>query len=364
MGDEYKGHQQELMVSLIEKESSYGGGVTPIDVTNYQKVIGYNMSPETADTVTDDIEEVHGSEQATTQEITESAENFPMEFPKVTPNYLAGFGALALGVIATIKDEAADAYKHNLTPVGDNVALPSVAAYLQQADQQYKYDGIKAGNLDIASEEGGHVSMNTTLMSSGRITESSETFVAAVAEVLMRAADTKVYLQPSPNPASDIIAVADLAQDTDNISAAQSLSPIAARVKSWSFACNNNLEDQRGHGGQGFSQDMENGMRELSIEMALRFNDKTELGYYTAQTDFALEFNNRRVGAGLIDTGTGTWYWGFILRIMKLQLSAKPLPAGAVADPLEITLTGKILDDGTNPWFDLTVFNAIPEYLT
>lgn len=361
MPTEFFGHEQELMISTLTRETAYG---TPpaVSSSSFQRMSGYNMNPENNDTVIDDSEEIHGSEIATTQEITEFSENLPLEFPKVTPNALAAFGMLAMGAEAITQDEALTAYKHYITMVGENTALPSVGAYLKQADQQRKYVGIKAGNLDISSEENGHVAMNVGLMSSGQITESSETMQAAVAEVLMRAADTKVYLNPTPNPATDIIAAANLAQDTDNISSGQSLTGLGSRVKSWSFGLNNNISDQRGHGGQGFSQDLNFGSRELTVEMALRFNDKTEYDYYTAQTYMALEFNNRRVGAGVI-AATGAYYWGFILRIPKLQLKVKPVSTGGVKDPLEVTLTGTILDDGTNQFFDLTVYNAIAAYL-
>ena len=90
--------------------------------------------------------------------------------------------------------------------------------------------------------------------------------------------------------------------------------------------------------------------------------DETERDYYENLTAIALEFNNARILAGLIDAA-GAFYYGFILRIPRVQLNIRPEPDGGIGDPYTITLAGTIEDDGTNPFFDITVYNATETYL-
>lgn len=356
-----KGHAKRLMLSLAKKEATFGADVA-VSEANFDLMSGYLMTPEYADEVVDNAEEVHGSEIATAQETFERSVKLPYETPKCLPNEVAGLGALVAGSETENKDGAVNAWRHDIQPVAEGTELVSINAILDPVNAQQRIVGLKGSMFELSSEELGGLAFKCDLMGSGKRTDSAESWYDPIAEVLLRAADTKVYLNPTPDPATDIIAVGSLSQITDNISSGQSLTALGARVMSWKFGHNNNIEELRGHGGGGYNQDLDFNAREYTVEMVLRYKDKTERDYFEDDTYFALEFNNARISSGVI-AATGAFYFGADLRIPKVKLSVRPVEEGGVKDPYTISLVGKILDDGTNPPYLLAVYNAIETYL-
>lgn len=357
-----KGHAKRLQLSFLKKEINYAAGVAA--GADYQLMSGYVFTQEPDNMVTDNREEVHGSEFPTVQEITEFGEKFPYETPKLLPNELAGFSALSMGGHTVTADGAGAAKMHHMLLVAEGTELPSIGAILDPVNQQETAKGVKCNGFELSSDEKGHIALTAPLITSGELTDSASAWQSAVVETLMRSADSKIYLNDSFTVATDLVAFADIVQNDNNIDAeVHGLTSIGPRVKSWRFAFSNEMEEIRGHGGGGYNQDIDYGpQRPIEFEMTLRYKDKTERDYFLNQSAFAVEINNARTLAGLIDVA-GSWYYGFDLRIPKIQLREKPIPQGGAADPYELPLIGTIMDDGTNPIYDLSVFNLVPLYL-
>ena len=359
-----KAWEKDVSISLLTAEATYDAAVAA-GADKYTLMQGYaaSVKPETPDIFTDNAGEVHGSEIATDAEITEFRSKFTYESPKVQPHDLAGLGALAMGDETKLQDGATTAWNHLIKPVAVGSALDSVSLIYDPTNKKELYTGIKANTFGLSSEEAGHVALSCELMGSGRRVDSALALQAAKVETLLRATDTKVFLNPAPIPATDFVAQANLDQTDANIDGAvPALTALGDRVVSWAFNFSNNLVEQPGMGGQGFLQDLDFAGRTMDVELVLRYKDETERDYYENLTDIALEFNNARIAAGLIDAA-GAFYHGFILRIPKVVLNVRPEPDGAIGEPYTITLAGTILDDGTNPFFDITVYNATELYL-
>ena len=350
---------QRLMLSLPTKETAFGTAVA-VAAADYDLMSGYTpLEPDHGDdNVITNAEEAHGAEYPTEQEIIERSAKIAYVTPKLYPNELAGLAALCLGDHTPVKDGAFLGYQHYMKQVAEGTELDSITGIFDPVNAQETYVGLKGAGFEISSEAGGGIGLNVDLMGSGKRTGTTETFQSAVVERLLRVADTKIYLNPAPIPATDFVTPANFDQSDCNIDGAvPALSSIGARVKSWRFAYNGNMEEERGHGGLGYAQGADYGTRTAEVELVLRYADETERDYYENQTDVALEFNNKHTA--LIDAA-GAWYWGFILRIPKVQLAVRP---DAKSNPYEITLTGTIMDDGTNEPFDLTVYNEQAAYL-
>lgn len=359
-----KAWEKVVSLSLLEAESPFDTAVAA-GADKYTLMAGYSPSvkPETADIVTPNSDVIHGSEIATEQEITEFRSKIPYESPKVQPHDLVGLGALAMGDETKLQDAATTAWNHLIKPVAVGTALKSISAIYNPVNKQEIFTGLKANTFNLSSEEAGHVALTSELMGSGRRADNAFAVQSAKAETLLRATDTKVFLNPAPIPATDFVTQGNLDQTDANIDGAvPALTALGDRVVSWAFNYSNNLVEQPGMGGQGFLQDLDFAGRTMDVELVLRYEDETERDYYESQTDIALEFNNARIAAGLIDAA-GAFYYGFILRIPKVQLSERPEPDGGIAEPYTIRLGGTILDDGTNPFFDITVYNATEIYL-
>lgn len=348
---------QRTQISLLTKEASYGAAVA---AGSHTLMAGYvPLEPSTDDdVVVNNVEEASGTEFPTTNEIIEKALSINYVNPKVFPNELAGFGALCLGDHTPTKDGAFNGYQHYMKMVAEGTELDSVTAQFDPVNRQETYVGLKGAGFELASSQAEGINLSVDLMGSGSRADTAGAWQSPITEVLLKAADTKIYLNPAPIAATDMVAPADFDQTDTNIDgAAPSLTTIGPSVISWRFAYLGNMEGERGHGGMGFNQNMDYGTRSAEVELVLRYADETERDYYENQTDVALEFNNKH--PILIDAA-GVWFWGYILRIAKVQLTTRPNPNG---NPYELTMTGLIMDDGTNPPFDLTVYNGQAAYL-
>ena len=348
---------QRFQGSLLTKEASYGAAVA---AGSHTLMAGFvPLEPSTDDdVVVNDVEEVKGTEFAANNEIIEKAVNINYVNPKVFPNELAGFGALCLGDHTPTKDGAFLGYQHYMKMVAEGTELDSITGQFDPVNRQETYAGLKGAGFEITSAQAEGINFSVDLMGSGSRSDSAGAWQSAIPERLLKAADTKIYLNPAPIPATDFVTPANMSQITANIDgAAPALSSIGASVISWRFAYLGNMEGERGHGGLGFNQNADYGTRSAEVELVLRYADETERDYFENQTDIALEFNNKH--PVLIDAA-GAFFWGFILRIPKVQLTTRPNPNG---NPYELTMTGLIMDDGTNEPFDLAVYNAQAAYL-
>lgn len=359
-----KAHEQRFIVSAFTKETTYGilvavagAGYTELD--DHEIVIPSGAD----DSYTTNKEEVNGSEIATTSEITEKRVSFSYSKPRTFPLDMALFGGLHFGSLASTKDGAFTGYQHYISPIAVGTNIPSMSGIVVDEGDTRQYLGLKSGAFKLTMEEGGHWQLESDLVGSGGRDDNADSLagITRVSELTMKARDTKVYIKTSPNPASDIIAPANFDQDTDNISAAQNLVSIGDRVKSISIENTNEMNLIAGAGGAGVLQDAWYGRRQYNISIVLRYNDQTELDYYNNLTDLALEIN---CNSGTLIDAAGAFDYGFIYRVPLCRVRVYPTTDGGAGDPEQtINLEFEVMDDGTNKFADMAVYNAIAAFL-
>ena len=355
-------HSREVMLSLKKKEGAYGVAPTPVDATNYVLMHGImkDNSPKSEDQTSSDMDEQKGSEAPTNFDNYEKRDAFSLNQDRAVPHILAGMLGLEMGEISSTQDAALSAWRHYITNTADGVARPSIGSLHDPANRQEIIHGLKSNSIEVSAAAGEYWKWASELIGSGKRVDSSETFITAIQELLLRMADTKVYIKPNPVAATDIVAEANLSQDTANIDgAAPALANLGATVMDWSLKQNSNAESVPGAGGAGYLQDVCRGTRSWELAMKLRYTDTTYRANYLAKTPMAIEFNCKNPLGPI--AATGVYYPGAILRIPKVVLNERPEPSG---DRYTIDLKFTVLYDGVNEIIDAAVYTALEDLLT
>lgn len=348
-----KGWNQELMLSLFKKESSYDAGVT-MNNANACSMAGYESEATWEDKVENDKGEVTGKEHGYDQEIVEQGVKISYKEPRAKPNSLAGLAALVMGSVTSTQDAALTAYKHKITPIAVGSALPSIQAEAKKGGIQYAYKGVKGNSIKLAGEAGGVVSLDSELMGSGSRATSATAFANKIVESWLKLSNCKVWMEDG----TDISISAALVQDAEDISSATP-ADLKARLKSFEWGFENKLEGQPGFGGAGVFQDIDYGRRAASLKFTMLFSDNTELNHFINQNPLAIEFDMK----GALIASTGSMYYGFQLIVPRFKLKSAPLAKGGVNDILTVEMDCEVFEDGTNAVSILEVYNAQAAYL-
>jgi hypothetical protein len=348
-----KGWLQELMMSLFLKEATYNADVV-MSAANACSMKRFEFNPDWPDVVDNDKGEITGTEHGTDQEIIEQRFAGTYTEPKTKPNSVAGLAALVLGDITSTKDGAEDAWRHKIVPVAVGTALPSMNLEHIKGGVQHKYNGVRGNSLKLAGVAGEFISLEAALMGSGTRAVSAVAFPAAITESVLPANLCSAWLESG----SDISITATLVQASEDISGATP-ADIKARLKSFEFMFNNNLEEIPGFGGAGVLQDSDYGRRTIDFKAEIIFNDITELNHYLAQDELAIEIDCK--GAQI--TGASTFFYGFQLIIPRFKLKTAPHPQGGVGDTLTLNIEGDVQDDGVNDACIIEVYNGQAAYL-
>lgn len=349
-----KGWDVSLMASVFQKEAAYAGGKTHTNSTSCS-FKGFEFDPGYADTVTNDKDEVNGKEHGYDQEITAYANNPTIKFAKVRPNDLAAFASLVLGSATPTQDGAFTAYRHDIIPVTDGTALPSIAIVHKIGAIQTEYKGIKGNTLKLSGEAGGLLSMEVGMMGSGQRASNAASFAAAITESWMKLDMCKFWLETAAN----ITIAATATQGTEDISSATP-DDFSVRAKSFEFSWDNKMVGQPGFGGAGYLQDAVYGRRAATFKATIEFASAAEIAYFTAQDACAVELDFK--AAGLIAAG-GAMYYGAGLRIPRAKIKAQPQPKGGVNDTLTQDFDFEVFENGTNPAVMMAVYTAQAAYL-
>ncbi len=352
-----KGWKQSLRISLPKKEASYDAAVTPINTSNFREIRGHSdFNPDWADTVLSQKDTVSGVEHGVVsqQEIIAQGFKLSLPFPAVTPDIWTGFWALALGAITSTQDGATGAYAHAITPVEVGTAIPSVNVIGAKGGIQYLYSGVKVNSIEVKGEEGKPVSFSVDLLGSGTRSVDAGSALTPISESWMLCKSAKIWLESGANRSL----AATATQGTEDISSATP-DVLHTRVKSFSVKYNNNLEEQVAMGAAGVFTDLDYARRTIECSCVLRFNDATELAYYTAQDSLNIEFDIK----GAIIPGGGTTYFGGGIRLTEMKLKKAPLPQGGVGDPLTCQLDFEVFENGTDKAILVTGYNAQAAYL-
>lgn len=350
-----KGWGQQIMMSVLTKEASYGAAVV-VNASNFQGFAGHSdYDPDWADEVETDKDQVSGAEHGTTREVIAQGYKFSIAQPKARPQLVAAMIAGALGSDTPTQDGAFAAYRHKIVPVAAGTALPSFNVIGKKGDLQYLHKGNMVNSFEISGEAGKATSFAAEIMGSGHRAVNADSFIAAASESSILSKNGYIWIETSAAKSVD----ANATQGLENISSGTPRD-LKAIIKKYSLKWNNNLEGQPGFGAGngGVLQDLDYARRKAELSLDLVHVDETDLNYYLNDTILTLEVE---VKGALIAAG-GAMYYGYDIIIPRFMLTKAPLPKGGVNDTLSLAYEADIQDDGTLPAIIVNVYNSIPAY--
>jgi hypothetical protein len=335
-----KGWNQQLMMSLLTKEATYGAAVV-INASNFVGVKGHSdYDPDWADTVQTDKDTVSGFEHGTTLDQLTQGFKFTVAQPCAKPYFTIGMIGGALGSITPYTDPGKIAYRQTIIPATVGTALPSFNVIGKKGGLQYLHKGCMVNSFTLTGEAGKATSMEAEIIGSGARETDATGFVAEPSESWQLMKNGYAWIETSAAKSID----AAKTQGLENISSGTPRD-LKAIIKKFSLKWNNNLEGQFGFGAgsAGVFQTMDYGRRTAELSMDLLHVDGTDLGYYLANTILTAEFE---VKGALIAAG-GTLYYGYNVVVPRFMLKKAPLPKGGVGDTLMNTYEADIQNDGT-----------------
>lgn len=352
----------QLMASFGDKEATYDAGPAAWTLGPAHQLYEFSDAfVAIEDKIITDRDTVHGSQFKTLDEIVRQDARFAYTEPRVRPHSLAGWAALAGGVVASVQDGALVAYRHKITPVAAGVALPSIGVQEKASGEQYLYRGVKLDSFRLrrGGPENAYFTLEAGLIGSGTRAVSATAFPAKVADSPFLWGNAKCFLETGANISID----AAPTQGLENISSATPDS-LTARLLDIEFSHGNDLQAEDGYepGGGKVRTRLDDGPgRVARISLTLVVDETTlaaERGYYDNRDNVALELD---VDSGIIIAATGVYKYGFDLIIPRLRLD--PIERGVQAGYNTIKLQGECYDDSTNPLWQLYVYNSQAVYL-
>lgn len=356
-----RAYKKRLMLSLFDKEATYGAGpagwtsTSACEMTDYADAAGYE---EWDDLIQGNNDLVTGQEFTTHQELVRQSVRFTYTEPRTKPNTIAGLMALALGTVTTTQDGALAAYRHKITPAG-STSLPSIACQtLREGGVQRMYPGIKADGFQL-SESNAFWQFQTTLVGSGTRTVAADAFPAIVEENWLRWGDAYIYLKdtlgiPITVPATPSQTVANLGGSEVDFS---------TRLLSWNLQWLNNLAPEMGYRPStgmvrtNFHSTRRRGTLTMRFEVDSA-SEAADLNYYLNQTQIAMEL---RISTGALVAPAGVFLGGVTILIPRMQMMPPTRSQTSEFENLEFVM--EIMSDLTNPELIGYIYNAKPAYL-
>lgn len=354
-------YEDQIMMSLFTREASYDSAVAVAASTTcaMRDFDDDSAHEEWDDLVEDDAPLVHGKEYPTQQEIVRQSVRLTYREPRTKPNTLAGLMGLALGSITSVKDGAANAWRHKLVKTA-SVSMPSISLQTRHArGSQYRYTGTKSDGFTLQGAGGPYLSFETPLIGSGSRARATDTFPAEVDERWLLWGDAHVYWAAMPSP---------MTLPTNPVQGATNLgggaTEISTRlISNFQVQHGSSLLDQMGYRPstgkvRGHLHPLKRGTQ-VTLEIEVNFDlEETEIDRYFNQTKLALELN---LDSGTLIAPAGTYKYGLVLIIPRLQFKRVMYDEKNQTETL--VLEGTVLSDQSNPELAVWCFNATPAYL-
>jgi hypothetical protein len=364
MGRQYRKLDQ-LMMSLGDKEATYDAGpalwTTPAAHTLFEfgeSFAGFE------DKIVTDRDTVHGSIHATADAIVQQDVRFSYAAPRVRPTELAGFLALAGGVMAPLQDAALAAWQHKATPVAQDVELPSIGVQEKSSGEQFKYTGIMLDTLSLkrGGPQSAYIELAAGLIGSGTRATAADAFPAKIVENPFLWGKMQCWLESGADIA--ITPAATLEQGDTNISAGAA-DNFTTRLQNFDFSLANDLQADAGYTANSglVRSSLHHGPnRKASVSLSLIVDPATlaaERAYYDSRANIAIELQCD-MGVVIVPA-TGVFKFGFDLIIPRLRLN--PIARSVDRGVNMLTLSGDAYDDGTNPIWIAYVYCAQAAFL-
>lgn len=358
---EQRHYRDKIMLSLFDKEATYDAGPSGWTSSSACEMIDHDDAsghPTWDDHVQNDSDVVTGAEGIKRQLIARQSMRVTYTEPHTKPNTMAGLLGLTLGTIVSTQDGANVAYRHRISPSG-SISLPSIGGqFLAENGVQRKYTGIKSDEITLALNAD-FVRLSANLVGSGTRTTAADAFPAAIDEAWLLSGNSKLYIKDTGGtPISTVLATPSQTAPNLGGSEVQLSSRTLECSIQWMNAHATDAGYRPGTGlvRQNFHPVRRHGQMVLKFETAA--GDEAALfDHYFAQHQLAFEFNLNSAVA----IGGGTFFYGAIIIIPRIQLM--PIPRSQTNELEDMTYTGEIMDDGTNPRMLAFVYNAQAAYL-
>jgi hypothetical protein len=358
-----RSYLRKLALSLFDKEASYNAG--PAGWTGSSACLMQDHNEESGaevwdDTIQSDTDVVTGHEFRSVQEIVRQGMRLTYTEPRAKPNTLAGLMALCMGTVTATQDGVLTAYRHKITPA-TSVSLPSIGAQtLREGGVQRKYHGIKGEQFTL-SHNGAYWQFVCQMIGSGHRATASDSFPAVVSENWQRWGSSAIYIKDTGGTPIDTSFGTPPSQSAANLGGSET--NLSTRVIDFTWTWNNNLQAEQGYrASMGQVRTNFHPLRRTS-NLTIRFevdsaDEAADLNYYLNQSKLAIELN---VNSGTVVAATGTFNYGFIVLLPRVQLTS--IPRSQTAELENLDFIGEVLDDGTNPAAMVFVYTAKAVYL-
>ena len=312
-----RGFDRKFYFSYIHEQSVWGtleadANLYPFRVNSDSLV----LTPE----LVDDTDEVGGSEEAQEQDELSRDVSGSMIQNKVRAPFAAAILANALGA-STDSTQDTTAGRHIITPYTTDYSVKTFSGLDLWSNTIYRaYHNLAIDSVELSTQRKGWLQLSAQVIGSGKTATSGITVGSLGAAPAMgpalKCGDMKVFRSVN----AGTVLPGTYGQGSEDLPGAAT--DIKAKIRSFRYRYNNNLlRDDAYESGSGlFRARAERERRAQSLSFDVEFEDATYLDYLTAQDTLALEF----------DFVSGT---------------------------LIASCEAKVMDDGTNPTVQATVFD-------
>ena len=343
-----RGFDRQFYFSYIKSQDVWGTAEADADLFPFRvNSDPFNIAPN----FVDDTDEVGGAEEAQAQEELTRDVSGPLGQNKTRAPFLASQLAYALGSVTTSTQDTS-AGRHIITPDKTTFVQKTFTGLdLHTTTFYVLHHNLAVDSLEVSAQRGGWLQTQAQLVGSGKTATTGVTVgslgAAPVYGPALKCGDMKVFRSVDAGTTLP----ATYGQGTEDLPGAAT--EISAKIRSFQWRVNHGLlSDDAYEPGSGlFRARAERARRVQQLSFDVEFEDATYLNYLTAQNTLALEFDF--VTATL--AGNATLYYGAQVLFPMVKLT-RAQPAGGT-DTIIASCEGLVMDDGTNPTVQWTVFD-------
>jgi len=343
-----RGFDRKLYFSYIHEQGTWGtleadANLFPFRVNSDP----FAISPE----LVSDVDEIGGSEESTAQEELSTNVAGSLSQNKVVAPFAASILAFALGA-STDSTQDTNAGRHIITPYTTDFSVKTFSALDLYTTSVYRaYHNMAVDSFELSTSRKGWASLSAQVVGSGKNATSGVTVgnlgAAPTMGPALKAGDCKIFLSVDAGTTLP----GTYAQGTEDLPG--SATDISAKIRNFRWRYSNGLiSDDAFEPGSGlFRARAERDRRSQSVSFDVEFEDHTYLGYLTAQNTLAIEFDFTSATLA----GAGTVYYGMNILFPMLKLTSAVVSGGVGS--LVVSCEALVMDDGTNPTVQATVFD-------
>ena len=343
-----RGFDRKFYFSYIHAQGTWG--TLEADANLYPFRVNSDPLTLTPENV-DDTDEVGGAEEAQSQQMLSLDVSGSIGQNKTVPTFLASMLAYGLGA-STDSTVDTSAGRHVITPYTTDYSVSTFSGLDVFTTSYYRaYHNLAVNSFELSTSRKGWLQTTAQLVGSGKTATTGVTVGSLGAAPTMgpalKAGDCKVFISVDGGTTLP----ATYGQGTEDLPG--SASDISAKIRGFRWQYNNNLiTDAAYEPGSGlYRARAERDRRAQTLSFDIEFEDLTYLGYVLGENVVALEFDFTSSTLA----GAATIYYGAQILFPKTVVQVAPVTGGV--GTLMVTCQAKVMNDGTNPTVQATVWD-------